>query len=166
MHPVDTNWVMGHHDSIKQVGKAACAVCHGSDYRGTELSRTNGDRTFTNTKWGTLKYYRGFQIGCYTCHAGPSSSSTTSNKAPVVSSANAATSVSTPLSIPLTATDANGNTLTLRVISQPLHGTAGISGKTATFYPDPGYAGTDSFTFSAWDGYTSSNLGTVSLSIR
>ena len=47
-----------------------CRACHGTDYRGTVLSRALGDRMI-DTKWGTKNFWQGFQIGCYTCHDGP-----------------------------------------------------------------------------------------------
>lgn len=164
-HPVGQDWVNTHHDAVSKVGVATCQKCHGGDNKGTELARTYGARSYS-TKWGTLKYWKGFQIGCYTCHNGPNSSNTTLNKAPVVSNTTATTTAGTSISIPLTATDANGNVLTLRVVSQTTHGNTGINGKTASYFPDPGYKGTDTFTFAAWDGYTNSNLGTVTITIK
>ena len=38
-----------------------------------------------------------------------------------------------------------------------------LNGNIATYYPAPGFVGSDSFTYAAWDGFTDSNLGTVSL---
>jgi Bacterial Ig domain len=67
--------------------------------------------------------------------------------------------------VPLVATDADGNSLTLRVVSQPAHGTTALSGRQATYYPESGYQGADGFTFAAWDGQTNSNLGTVSVEV-
>ena len=43
--------------------------------------------------------------------------------------------------------------------------TVGLTGTTATYYPDRGYAGTDTFTFAAWDGETDSNLGTATVTV-
>ncbi|MFZ2237876.1 MAG: Ig-like domain-containing protein [Dokdonella sp.] len=63
------------------------------------------------------------------------------------------------------ATDSDGNALTLRVVSQPVHGTTGLAGTTATYFPEVGYSGADAFTFAAWDGATDSNLGRVSITV-
>lgn len=165
MHPNTPDWVKNHHDYIEKVGLAACQGCHGGDYRGTELSRANGDRTFS-TEMGTKTFWRGFQIGCYTCHNGPRSDDRSTNTPPAVSNASITTSAGMAISFALTATDANGNPLTLRIVSQPAHGTAGLNGVTASYFPDPGYSGADSFTFAAWDGYTNSNLGTVGVTVK
>jgi hypothetical protein len=52
MHVIGTDWVRGH----RKVGwSSACATCHGSDARGTVLSRTAA----------------GVTVGCYNCHNGP-----------------------------------------------------------------------------------------------
>lgn len=56
--------------------------------------------------------------------------------------------------------------MTLRIVSQPSNGTVALNGKIATFFPDPGFVGADSFTFSAWDGFVDSNLGVVSLTVH
>jgi len=53
MHITGANWVNQH----RSVGwSAACAVCHGSDARGTALSKV---------------FATGEVIGCYNCHKGP-----------------------------------------------------------------------------------------------
>ena len=67
--------------------------------------------------------------------------------------------------IPLTATDVNGDTLELRVVSQPIGGLAWINGATAFYRAFPGFAGADEFTFAAWDGMADSNLGTVTMNV-
>jgi PKD repeat protein len=53
----------------------------------------------------------------------------------------------------------------LRIISQPANGSVGLSGGTATYFPNPGFIGTDSFTFAAYDGSKNSNLGTGTVSV-
>lgn len=68
----------------------------------------------------------------------------------------------TPVTIPLSATDLDNNPLTLRVLKQTSHGRVTISGRTATYYPDPGLRpGLDVFTFVARDAAIDSNRGTV-----
>jgi PKD repeat protein len=70
-----------------------------------------------------------------------------------------------PVEIPLSASDADGNSLTLRIVSQPANGTVGLVGTVATFYPFTGFSGSDSFTYAAWDGSTNSNLGSGSVTV-
>ncbi len=164
MHPVGQSWVGRHGDIADHGGTSACRSCHGADYRGTVLSRSLGDRTIS-TEFGTKQFWKGFQIGCYTCHNGPSSESRNSNQAPVVTDTSASTDAGVPAPIPLTATDADGNALTLRIVSQPANGTVGLQGTLATYYPPSGFSGTDTFTFAAWDGSTDSNLGHVQVAV-
>ncbi|HVZ24202.1 MAG TPA: Ig-like domain-containing protein, partial [Vicinamibacterales bacterium] len=76
-----------------------------------------------------------------------------------------AVSRGTPVAIPLSASDVDGDALTLRIVSQPANGTVGLAGTTATYYPDHGFSGTDTFTFAAWDGDTDSNLGVATVSV-
>ncbi len=66
MHPVGSAWVSAHQN---QAGSqlVACQACHGTDYRGTVLSRMFATRTLAGR---TLT--AGTAIGCYTCHNGPS----------------------------------------------------------------------------------------------
>jgi hypothetical protein len=160
MHPVGQSWV-SQHSNVGEGGggTAQCQACHGADYRGTFLSRSQADRTIS--AFGTKTFWRGFQIGCYTCHNGPGGDEGNKNHPPVASNASVSTPTNTPVAIALHATDADGNALTLRIVSQPRHGTVGLAGTAATYYPEVGYVGSDSFTFAAWDGQTDSNLGKV-----
>ncbi len=162
MHPVGQSWAE-HHGDTAEHNRSQCQACHGTDYRGSVLSRSQGNRTIS--AFGTKNFWRGFQIGCYTCHNGPGSESSNSNHAPVVSDVQANTDSGLPVAIHLSASDADGNSLTLRVVSQPTHGTAGLTGATATYYPEAGFSGSDSFTFAAWDGFTNSNLGAATVAV-
>jgi len=162
LHPLGAAWV-GSHPDVAEGNAAACQACHGTDYRGTVLSRTQADRTLS--AFGSKTFWRGFQVGCYGCHNGPASESASPNHAPQVSNASAATTSGVPVALPLSATDADGNALTLRIVSQASHGTVGLVGALATYYPEAGFAGADSFTFAAWDGSTDSNLGTAAVSV-
>lgn len=173
MHPVGQTWVSRHSDSLGEGGgdgalasggAAQCQACHGTDYRGTELSRAQAARS-VSTESGSKVFWRGFQIGCYTCHLGPGNSNSNPNRAPQAADGSALTDAVTPVVIPLMASDADNDALTLRIVSQPTHGTVGLNGQQATFFPEPGVVGSDSFTFAAWDGSTDSNLGTVSVSV-
>jgi hypothetical protein len=163
MHPVGQAWVSRHGESVGEGGNtASCRACHGGDYRGTALSRAQADRTLT-MEFGTKHVWRGFQLGCYGCHRGPNDDERNPNRAAVVRDVSAGGPSDTPITVVLDARDPDGNRLTLRVVSQPAHGTAGLAGTTATYFPEPGFTGSDSFTYAAWDGSTDSNLGTVSV---
>ncbi len=167
MHPVGQEWVNRHPDVVGENGNPSqCQTCHGSDYRGTVLSRLQSDRTLQTEELGTKRLWRGFQVGCYTCHLGPQNSDRNPNRPAAVIDTSAATASATPVTVSLHATDADGDGLTLRIVSQPSHGTVGLDGTNATYFPDNGFTGSDAFTFAAWDGSTDSNLGTVSLSVN
>jgi hypothetical protein len=164
MHTVGQDWIDAHGTITETTGIVACEACHGADYRGTVLSRSQADRTLTGD-FGTKSFWRGFQIGCYTCHNGPSSETANPNRPAVVVSTSAQTLAGVSVQIPLSASDRDGNVLTLRVVSQPDHGTAGLVNRTATYYPEPGFVGSDAFTFAAWDGATDSNLASVAIQV-
>jgi hypothetical protein len=161
MHPVGPNWASGHGDLIEAVGPSQCRACHGLNYRGTELSRMKADRV-VSTRFGVRHFWKGFQVSCYACHSTPSNAdSATTNLPAVVASVATSTAVNVAVPVYLAASDANGNALTLRVVTQPDNGSAGITGLVATYFPERAYEGTSTFTVAAWDGWTDSNLATV-----
>jgi hypothetical protein len=162
MHPVGQTWVSRHGD-IAERGTSGCQACHGSDLHGSVLSRTTDARSLTG--FGPHSFWRGYRVGCYACHNGPQSESVTNAKTPLVSAARGATVMSVPAVIALDARDPGGATLTLHVVSPPQHGTAGIDGMRATYIPEPGFAGRDTFTFAAWNGSVESDLGTVTIDV-
>jgi hypothetical protein len=163
MHPLGQSWVNSHHDQIQSVGVAACQACHGLDYRGTVLSRMQGDRTLQVGDAGTLSFYRGATIGCYTCHQGPRESDMNPAAAPAIGNVSAQTPAGIPVSMNLPVTLASG--VTVRVISQPQNGTVGISNAVATYYPFDDFSGVDTFTFAAYNGAKNSALATGTVQV-
>jgi len=71
MHNIGQNWVNSHHDYVERVGVQACAYCHGSNFRGSFLSKTSMARTFNADDYGTKTYNAGDMVTCYDCHDGP-----------------------------------------------------------------------------------------------
>ncbi|MFZ4664712.1 MAG: Ig-like domain-containing protein, partial [Caldilineaceae bacterium] len=69
------------------------------------------------------------------------------------------------ITVTLTATDVEGSALTYAIAAQPAHGTASVSGSTATYTPTADYNGSDSFTFTASDGSDTSTAATVTLTV-
>jgi hypothetical protein len=69
MHPVGQSWV-GRHEDVAERNSAQCKVCHGNDYRGSPLSETWTDRSFS-TEWGQKRFSKGHKVSCYDCHNGP-----------------------------------------------------------------------------------------------
>jgi hypothetical protein len=163
MHPVGQQWVIDHHDAVHD-NPVPCRACHGFDYRGTVLSHAQGPRSYS-TPYGIKTFWKGFEVGCYTCHLGPDESSPNPNRAPVASNGSATTTAGTSVSVGLVATDPDHNPLTLRIVNQPLQGTVALAGTVAVYFSDASFTGADSFTFAASDGATDSNLATVSLTV-
>ncbi len=162
MHPVGAAWVSRHPDALEngQATSTQCRVCHGLDYRGTVLSRMQADRTLN--AFGTKTFFRGAIIGCYTCHNGPSDDSGNSSAPPVVTGVSTNTTNDKAVAITLPAT---GTGLTLRIISQPADGTVGLTNGVATYFPNAGFVGTDTFTFAAYDGSKNSGLATGKVAV-
>ncbi len=166
MHPLGQTMVDNHPDLLEggTVTRAQCQACHGVTYRGTELARAQNARTVTS-KFGTKTYFRGQQVTCYDCHNGANSSDPSANTPPVVAGISTNTTSGQPVDMSLPASDANGNVLALRVISQTAHGSVGLSNLVATYFPDTGFVGNDSFTFTANDGTSDGNLATGTVAV-
>jgi len=67
MHNIGREWIR-QHGGPAESDATQCTVCHGSNYRGTILSRAFGERTFDSD---TVYYKAGDPVGCYDCHNGP-----------------------------------------------------------------------------------------------
>lgn len=165
MHDIGKHWVEHHHDAIENDNTSACAACHGTDYRGTALSRAQGERFLDAEDFGNQHFWEGYQIGCYDCHNGPLSGHQSPNHRPVVTDASVTTRAGIDLAIPLDVYDADGDPTTLRIVKQPRGGTVSLTGTQATYFPFTGFGGADSFTFAAADGRGESNLGTVTIEV-
>jgi PKD repeat protein len=161
MHPVGSAWVSAHPDFADQNGSTQCQACHGTDYRGTVLSRMQADRTLS--AFGTKTFFRGAIIGCYTCHNGAGSEAGNTNAAPAVSLVSGNTDNATPLALPVVITSVTN--AILRVISQPANGSVGVSSNVLTYFPNPGFIGNDTFTYAAYDGSKNSLLATGTVAV-
>jgi hypothetical protein len=87
------------------------------------------------------------------------------NNPPVAEDGSFTTDSDTPVDITLHATDPDGDPLTFAIVSQPSHGTLDGAGDTGTYTPEPGFVGTDSFTFVANDGTADSNVATITIEV-
>lgn len=63
------------------------------------------------------------------------------------------------------ALDITGTPTSVAIASAPAHGTAVVSGTTISYTPAAGYAGPDSFTYTASDAYSTSTAATVSITV-
>jgi hypothetical protein len=163
LHPLGQTWVDRHADVVEDSHGVQCRTCHGMDYLGTVLSQAQANRSISAL--GTKSFWRGFRIGCYTCHDGPGDDDANPNHPPVVGNASVTAASGTPVAVALTAKDTDRDALMFRLVSQPANGTVALIGTAATYFPDAGYVGGDSFTFAANDGQTDSNLGTIFITV-
>lgn len=70
-----------------------------------------------------------------------------------------------PIDVLLNDEDPNEDPLTVTVDVAPQHGTTTVSGGRVTYQPAPGYAGTDSFHYTASDGQGGTDGATVSIGL-
>lgn len=91
------------------------------------------------------------------------------NTPPVANSQSVITTKDTSASITLDASDKDGNALTYSIRSFPAHGSLSSLDKdngSVIYNPNRGYTGSDSFTFTASDGTSTSNTAKVSITIN
>jgi len=74
------------------------------------------------------------------------------NDAPVATEQVLVTTQGVPLTFTLDVTDADGDALLFTILTPPAHGTLSDSLPNAIYTPDPGFAGSDSFTYAVSDG--------------
>ena len=87
------------------------------------------------------------------------------NDPPIAQEATVNANEDTVISIILSATDVENDTLSYSLASQPSHGAVTIEGAVATYRPALDYHGTDAFTFKVNDGTDDSNVASINLTI-
>lgn len=157
MHRIGQSWINDHNDAAQQLGKNACRTCHGQNGEGTVLSLAFSDRAITSEK-GNVHYWKGQKVTCWGCHDGMNESDPTTKGVPTVTDVIGVTTSGVPVAITL-----NGSNL--RIVDPPQYGLVGLNGSIATYYPDASFAGQDTFTFAANNGYNDSNLGTATVTV-
>jgi len=160
MHDVGSSWANSHDRAVGR-NASACAPCHGQDFRGTVLSRAFTTRTIS-TDFGTIQMFRGYQVSCYTCHAGPNGGRGQQPALPNVGNATAVATIGQNVTIPITVTS-NG---ILRIVSQPQHGSAYVAGSTIVYQPAFNFEGTEQITYAALNNGRDSNLGTATVTVK
>ena len=88
------------------------------------------------------------------------------NKAPVAEDLFVETMENQPVEIELLATDPDDDLLTFEIVIEPEHGTLECEGSLCTYTPNPGWSGTDFFTYIANDGELDSNEATVEITVH
>lgn len=87
------------------------------------------------------------------------------NAAPVAKPVAARTGAGKPVTIPLRATDADGDALTYRLTAQPEHGSLVIEGATVVFTPEPDCIGTVTSSYVASDGIALSAPAAIAIEV-
>jgi hypothetical protein len=62
--------------------------------------------------------------------------------------------------------DPDGDPLSIDSVTQPSHGNAGTDGAVVTYDPDPGFSGSDAFTYTVSDGKGGQAQATVTITVR
>jgi len=95
----------------------------------------------------------------------------TCNTPPVANNTNATTLEDHAVTVTMTASDADGDSLTFSIVTGPAHGSlsaifnATPTSAQVTYTPDANYNGSDTFTFKADDGKGGTSTGTVTITI-
>ncbi len=87
------------------------------------------------------------------------------SNAPVASDQAVTTTADLPITITLTASDVEGDSLTYSVVAAPQHGTLQGTAPVLTYTPDPGYVGEDQLSFQVSDGQGNSNIAVVTIQV-
>ena len=93
------------------------------------------------------------------------------NDPPVADGHDVITSDDTAVTITLSGSDPNGDSLTFSIVSGPVHGSlgavtpAGAAAATVVYTPDASFNGGDSFTYKASDGVLDSTVASVSITV-
>ena len=78
----------------------------------------------------------------------------------------AVTQVGQPVSIPVLSNDSGGASIFIASVGAPSNGTAAQSGNSVVYTPNPGFFGTDSFTYTIADEFERFATGTVSVTVN
>lgn len=153
----------------------------GSDIDGDVLSytvvadSTHGvlSRTAPNLTYTPAENYNGTDAFTFEVSDGTASASATVditispvNDAPVADSQTAVTDEDSAVSITLTGSDVDADSLTYAVVVSPLNGTLSGTAPNLIYTPNENYNGSDSFTFEASDGTLVSSAATVTIAIN
>ena len=88
------------------------------------------------------------------------------NRAPVANAKSLTTEEGDSVAAVLTASDADGDKLTYKVVQNPANGSLTGAAPNMTYVPSAGYHGTDSFTYQVNDGKVDSNVATVTITVK
>ena len=87
------------------------------------------------------------------------------NHAPVAAAKSASTAEDSAVSVVLSASDSDGDSLNYSIVSGPSHGALSGNAPNMSYMPASNYNGADSFTYRANDGSLNSNVATFNISV-
>lgn len=93
-------------------------------------------------------------------------SPTIANSPPISQDQSVITDENTAVSINLSSYDNDGDPLSYTIMSEPVNGRVSGTAPNLTYTPNADYAGSDSFTFMANDGYDDSNVACVTITVN
>lgn len=157
MHQIGQSWISDHNSAAQALGLNACRTCHGSTGQGSVLGLAFSEKTVTSSR-GTVHFWRGRKVTCYSCHNGMNSGDPTTRGFPTITNVTGVATAGVPLVVSLS----GPNT---RIVDQPRHGTVALSGTQATYFSDATFSGVDEFSFAANNGYNDSELGLATITV-
>ncbi len=134
--------------------------------RGT-VTVTDGIATLTPPAGFSGEVTFDYEVTDGTATAGATVTITVGNAAPVAADDAATTTPGTPVTIDVVGndTDADGGTLVVVDVSQPENGTVTIVDGSLVYTPNPGFTGTETFTYELSDGQGGTITGTVTVEV-
>ncbi len=103
--------------------------------------------------------------GCVDSTSGSDDETPSSNHAPIANAQSLTVEKNSNLSITLSGSDVDGDTLSYTVTTQPTHGQISGTAPNLVYTPTSDYLGSDSFSFRVNDGTVNSSIKTISLQI-
>ena len=160
-----SNMLTGSSPGLVWTGLAYCeGILYASHFEG-DASLTNGSSAMFSIDPGTGSVVELFDLpvsvdDLTSCPAFPSS-----NTRPTANDQTVNTDENTAVSIILTGSDADSDTLTYAIVNGPANGVLSGSAPNLTYTPNTDFFGADSFTFQSSDGAANSSLATVSIDV-
>lgn len=140
----------GKGNGVAEAAPGTCADVRGLDSLYTVLASPDGGHVYS------VSYSSDGLVTAFRAQSAPSCAAAT-----------ATTPFQRAVSVTMTCTDPNGDTVTRHIVGAPAHGTlSAVSGDKVTYTPAAGYSGADSFTFAADDGAGDGNAATAAITVQ
>ena len=102
-----------------------------------------------------------------TIDAGGAATVAVTNTSPVAQDDSVVTTTNQPTTIDVVSndSDADGDTLSIQTVTQPIHGSVAINGNQLVYTPNQGFTGTDSLTYTISDGNNHEGTARVTINV-